>query len=659
MEQKDVFISYKAEEFDDANWVKSTLENNGITCWMAPMSIPGGSSYATEIPQAIRLCKVFVLILSEKSQNSKWVPRELDQAINENKTVMPFMLENCALKDDFNFYLTNVQRYAAYESKSKAIEKMIREIRAIVDVARGTVKEVQAEPAPKPKSERSDRSSKKVEKIQKEKKGSLTKEKKARSLKLPIFIGAAGLALVGLICFIAVYINFSHFTIAGKKYSVSDAYIHISNVELTDTDVENFQKFKAVRTVTLESCTFTGDDLSNLSIPSLQTLSLADCRLNSKQIDSVDFSVMDQLYSLDLSGNEGFSSLESIIGVADTITTLKISSTSISEIDAIGQFQRLKEFRTDNNSIVNIDGLTSCSELTLLSANGNNLSDLTPLSHCPKLTTLCVNGNDLSTLSGLEYCIELQEVQAGSNKLESLSSLENATLLKVAFLNDNQIEDISVLAKSAGNLQRVYLRNNRVKDISALAMCPSLTYLNIDNNLVSSLQSIAACQELIALSAAGNQITSISGLEGKTKLTFLNLGNNKISLAENDEFSFSSSERITVELLGNEIANLQLPDACDYRYLGLHDNPIEQYDSLYTSTGINLVLDYNEMIDFASLSATGFSNCLLVNCPLDKQVAIREQLGKYTSDFIVDSDCENMIEQYMLDAVKGVVEYYH
>lgn len=29
-----------------------------------------------------------------------------------------------------------------------------------------------------------------------------------------------------------------------KKYSFSDAYIHISNVELTDTDVENFQKFK-------------------------------------------------------------------------------------------------------------------------------------------------------------------------------------------------------------------------------------------------------------------------------------------------------------------------------------------------------------------------------------------------------------------------------
>ena len=129
---KDVFISYKNEEFDEANWVKTTLETNGISCWMAPMCIPGGSSYAVEIPVAIRNCKVFVLILSKRSQDSKWVPRELDQAINAGKTVLPFMLEDCPLKDDFNFYLTNVQRYAAYESKTKAIEKMLNEIKAIL-----------------------------------------------------------------------------------------------------------------------------------------------------------------------------------------------------------------------------------------------------------------------------------------------------------------------------------------------------------------------------------------------------------------------------------------------------------------------------------------------------------------------------------------------
>lgn len=54
MADKDVFISYKAEETEEAAWVKSVLESNGISCWMAPSCIPGGSSYAVEIPQAIR-----------------------------------------------------------------------------------------------------------------------------------------------------------------------------------------------------------------------------------------------------------------------------------------------------------------------------------------------------------------------------------------------------------------------------------------------------------------------------------------------------------------------------------------------------------------------------------------------------------------------------
>lgn len=346
MEQKDIFISYKTEEFDDANWVKSTLENNGISCWMAPMSIPGGSSYAIEIPQAIRQCKVFVLILSEKSQESKWVPRELDQAINENKTVMPFMLENCALKDDFNFYLTNVQRYMAYENKSKAIEKMIREIRAIIGVGRDADNEVQAEPVTKPESRKADLPAKKAKRVKREPKVSPSKAKKASTRKLPI-IGAAGLALVGLICLIVVYINSTHFSIAGKKYSISDSSIYISNTELSDADVKNLQKFKNLTSINLNACTFRSDDLSSLSIPSLYTLSLTDCRLNSMQMNSIDFSVMDQLYTLDLSGNEGFSSLDRLLEVADTVTTLKISNTSVSEIAEIAQFQRLGEYSSD------------------------------------------------------------------------------------------------------------------------------------------------------------------------------------------------------------------------------------------------------------------------------------------------------------------------
>ena len=32
---QDVFISYKSEEFHEADWVRQRLESGGISCWMA------------------------------------------------------------------------------------------------------------------------------------------------------------------------------------------------------------------------------------------------------------------------------------------------------------------------------------------------------------------------------------------------------------------------------------------------------------------------------------------------------------------------------------------------------------------------------------------------------------------------------------------------
>lgn len=129
---KDVFISYKAEEFRQADQVRTALECRGIRCWMAPDSIPGGTSYATEIPKAIRECPVFVLILSAKAMESMWVPKEVDQAINCKKTILPFMIENCALTDAFRFYLSDVQCYMAFQDKNEALDKLVERIHSIL-----------------------------------------------------------------------------------------------------------------------------------------------------------------------------------------------------------------------------------------------------------------------------------------------------------------------------------------------------------------------------------------------------------------------------------------------------------------------------------------------------------------------------------------------
>ncbi len=130
---KEVFISYSTVDSAAAETVRDVLETNGLSCWMAPRDIPGGSNYTKEIPNAIRGCSVFVLILSHNAQNSHWVLKELDSAVNAGKVILPFMLEDCDLNDEFNFLLTGAQRYSAYQKKAEALETLIRRIRGILD----------------------------------------------------------------------------------------------------------------------------------------------------------------------------------------------------------------------------------------------------------------------------------------------------------------------------------------------------------------------------------------------------------------------------------------------------------------------------------------------------------------------------------------------
>lgn len=144
---KEVFISYSTVDTTPAETVRNVLEKNGLSCWMAPRDIPGGSNYTKEIPIAIRNCKVFVLILSENAQNSHWVLKELDSAVNCGKVILPFMLEDCILNDEFNFLLTGAQRYAAYQKTAEAMETLIGRIRGILDVpASGVTSESSPQP---------------------------------------------------------------------------------------------------------------------------------------------------------------------------------------------------------------------------------------------------------------------------------------------------------------------------------------------------------------------------------------------------------------------------------------------------------------------------------------------------------------------------------
>lgn len=83
--------------------------------------IPAGSNYAREIPRAIAQCQVFLLVISSYSQESIWVEKEIDCAINDRKTIVPLKLTEDDLSDMFRFYLNNVQTISYAENPAEAL----------------------------------------------------------------------------------------------------------------------------------------------------------------------------------------------------------------------------------------------------------------------------------------------------------------------------------------------------------------------------------------------------------------------------------------------------------------------------------------------------------------------------------------------------------
>ncbi|PXY03184.1 hypothetical protein DF185_03625 [Marinifilum breve] len=103
----DVLISYSSKDEKIANAICNKLEQNKIRAWVAPRDITPGKSYAAEINNAIKNTKCVVLIFNSHSFSSQWVRKEIERAVGYGKIIIPFLLENLELDDEWNLYISS------------------------------------------------------------------------------------------------------------------------------------------------------------------------------------------------------------------------------------------------------------------------------------------------------------------------------------------------------------------------------------------------------------------------------------------------------------------------------------------------------------------------------------------------------------------------
>lgn len=117
-----VFISYSSKNQKMADSVRFLLIEQGVSCWMAPYDIPSGSRYAYVINDALENCSCLVLLLTNASQESQFVEREIERAVTYRKPIIPVQLEDLELNSGFKFYIGNSQIIAVPEIRRDSPE---------------------------------------------------------------------------------------------------------------------------------------------------------------------------------------------------------------------------------------------------------------------------------------------------------------------------------------------------------------------------------------------------------------------------------------------------------------------------------------------------------------------------------------------------------
>lgn len=135
----DVFISYSRKDYVDndgnvipnnmLSQIKATFKANGISYWFDEEGIYSGDEFASVLTKAIRNSQILLFISSVNSNQSKWTSNEISTAMEFNKTIIPFRIDNSPYNDSVMMKIVSLDFIECTANKEKALLKLVRAIK--------------------------------------------------------------------------------------------------------------------------------------------------------------------------------------------------------------------------------------------------------------------------------------------------------------------------------------------------------------------------------------------------------------------------------------------------------------------------------------------------------------------------------------------------
>ena len=116
-----IFFSYSRQDSDFVIHLAQSLREAGAGVWLDQLDIKPGSRWDKSIEQALFKSSILLVVLSKSSVESANVMDEVSFALEENKRVVPILLEDC----DIPFRLRRLQFADFTKDRSDALKTLI------------------------------------------------------------------------------------------------------------------------------------------------------------------------------------------------------------------------------------------------------------------------------------------------------------------------------------------------------------------------------------------------------------------------------------------------------------------------------------------------------------------------------------------------------
>ena len=124
------FISYSHRDTEQAMQVIRLLQSDGYRVWFDD-EIEASSEWRKSLVENIEGCEIFVMLMSEHYQQSKYCMRELHFADRKNKAMLQINLDGSALSDELQFILGGIQDLRWKKLTDKELLDKIGKIQAM------------------------------------------------------------------------------------------------------------------------------------------------------------------------------------------------------------------------------------------------------------------------------------------------------------------------------------------------------------------------------------------------------------------------------------------------------------------------------------------------------------------------------------------------